>query len=223
MQFKRALTAGVAAIALLSAAQVSRAADKAAPSGAHASIPVTGDYLLSANEIIGQTVDGASGRSLATVDDVIITQTDHVVLAVLSVGGFFGINDRLVAIPYDRLSIGETGVGVAGLTEADLNEMAEVIYTDGTAEWLSRNRYMSRMDRTMNRWSSKIDRLYEASSEKAEKGATALGRETSEAWIQARASYRKLKAATGETWEDARSAFELALDELGTRWDRAVN
>ncbi len=223
MRFSKVLMSGVAVMALLVVAPESRAAEKAAPVGAHNAIPVTGDYLLSANEIIGQTVYGATGRAMATVDDVIITRGDHVVLAVLSVGGFFGINDRLVAIPYNRLSIGETGVGVAGLTEAELNAMAEVVYTDGTAHWLSRNRYMSRMDRTMNRWASKIDRAYDTSSETAKKGATALNQETAAAWDRTRTSYRRLQAATGETWEDARSGLEQALDELGKRWDRAIN
>ena len=82
---------------------------------------------------------------------------------------------------------------------------------------------MSRMDRTMNRWASKIDRAYDTSSETAKKGATALNQETAAAWDRTRTSYRRLQAATGETWEDARSGLEQALDELGKRWDRAIN
>ena len=133
MRFSRILMGGVAAMALLAVAPAGMAADKTVSAGAHNGITVAGDYLLSANEIIGQTVYGETGRALATVDDVIITRADHVVLAVLSVGGFLGINDRLVAIPYDRLSIGETGVGVKGLSESDLKAMTEVTYTDSAA------------------------------------------------------------------------------------------
>lgn len=223
MRFSRILMGGVAAMALLAVAPAGMAADKTVSAGAHNGITVAGDYLLSANEIIGQTVYGETGRALATVDDVIITRADHVVLAVLSVGGFLGINDRLVAIPYDTLSIGETGVGVQGLSESDLKAMTEVTYTDSAAGWQTRNRYLSRMDRTMNRWASKIDEAYDASSETAKKGATALSEETSVAWDQTKESYRALKTATGETWQDAKAAFEQALDALGKQWDRAVN
>ena len=88
MRFSRILMGGVAAMALLAVAPAGMAADKTVSAGAHNGITVAGDYLLSANEIIGQTVYGETGRALATVDDVIITRADHVVLAVLSVGGF---------------------------------------------------------------------------------------------------------------------------------------
>lgn len=214
---------GVALAAALAAAPATGTAEAPARLATNTSIAVTGDILLSANEIIGQTVYGARGRALATVDDVIVTRSDHVVLAVLSVGGFLGFNDRLVAIPYDRLSIGENGVGVADLTEGDLNAMAEVTYRDGAAEWLARNRYMNRMDRAMNQWSLRIDQAYDESAETASKGAKTLSRETSQAWDQVSASYRNLKRATAETWNDARDSFERALDELESHWDRAAD
>lgn len=226
MSFRIALRTGAAVAALMLAPPLAGAVDTKSQSGApvsHPSIVVTSDYLLSANEIIGQAVYGASGRELATVDDIIVTGSDHVILAVLSVGGFLGINDQLVAIPFERLSIGEVGIGVAGLTEKKLSEMTEVSYRDSADDGLYRNRYMSRMDRTMNRWSVKIGNAYEASADKAKEGASVVSKETSQAWDQTQAAFLSLKTATGETWNDARVAFEQALEDLEKGWDRAVD
>ena len=66
-------------------------------------------YLFSANETIGETVRNMRGEDLGSVEDLIVTGDDRVVVAILSVGGFLGIGDKLVAVSFDKLNISADG------------------------------------------------------------------------------------------------------------------
>ena len=225
MIFRKVLMSSAAAAALTIAAPLAHAADPV--SGAmvkvHTDIVLASGYLLSANELIGQDVVNAKGETIARIDDVLVTKDDKAVVAVLSVGGFLGINDKLVAVPYDRLTMTEKGVVAEGYDEKKLEQMAAVEYRDGESFGLSRHRYEARMNRTMDEWSDKIAHASDTSAEKAKDGAHTVSRETEEAWEKTKEKFRELKAASGEAWEETRTAFEDALDDLNKRWDRATN
>jgi sporulation protein YlmC with PRC-barrel domain len=55
------------------------------------------------SELKGTDVKNPSGDTLGDVDEVAIDTNGRVSYAVLSVGGFLGIGDRLVAVPWDSL------------------------------------------------------------------------------------------------------------------------
>ena len=58
---------------------------------------------LRASKLIGTAVYNDQNTKIGSVDDLILTDEDKVVLAIISVGGFLGIGSKLVAIPYDQL------------------------------------------------------------------------------------------------------------------------
>lgn len=62
-----------------------------------------------ASKLIGASVVNDKDEKIGNVDDLIITPTDRVLFAVISVGGFLGINGRLVAVPYSSLTIDDKG------------------------------------------------------------------------------------------------------------------
>jgi sporulation protein YlmC with PRC-barrel domain len=62
-----------------------------------------------ASKLIGASVVNDKNEKIGSVDDLIITPTDRVLFAVISVGGFLGINGRLVAVPYSSLTINDKG------------------------------------------------------------------------------------------------------------------
>lgn len=66
----------------------------------------TDTYQLRASDIIGAEVNNADNEEIGEVDDLIVTREDGTLKAVLSIGGFLGIGDRLVAVPYEELLIG---------------------------------------------------------------------------------------------------------------------
>ena len=62
-----------------------------------------------ASKLIGASVVNDKDQKIGNVDDLIVTPTDRVLFAVISVGGFLGINGRLVAVPYSSLTVDDKG------------------------------------------------------------------------------------------------------------------
>jgi sporulation protein YlmC with PRC-barrel domain len=58
-----------------------------------------------ASRMIGTAVLNDKNEKIGTVDDLIVSPNDRVLFAVLSVGGFLGINRRLIAVPYSELKV----------------------------------------------------------------------------------------------------------------------
>jgi sporulation protein YlmC with PRC-barrel domain len=63
-----------------------------------------GEYL--ADDVIGATVRNAQDENIGSVADLVIDQNGQVKAAVLSVGGFLGIGDKHVAVPWNQVKIG---------------------------------------------------------------------------------------------------------------------
>ena len=65
---------------------------------------VTMPDALRTSKIVGSSVTNEQNQTVGTVDDL-LSKSDHIVLAVISVGGFLGIGSKLVAVPYADLQI----------------------------------------------------------------------------------------------------------------------
>jgi hypothetical protein len=73
------------------------------------------------SKIIGQTVYNDAGEKIGTIDDLIVRPDDRLMFGVVSVGGFLGIGDRLIAVPYQAFMSGSDGkLVLAGITKDDL-------------------------------------------------------------------------------------------------------
>ncbi|MCC7274188.1 MAG: PRC-barrel domain-containing protein [Alphaproteobacteria bacterium] len=84
--------------------------------------PVTG---MRVSKIIGSKVHNSAGETVGAVDDLVIRSKDQVVLAVISVGGFLGIGDRKVAVPWDELTFGNDRSIVYNVTKKELETKPE--------------------------------------------------------------------------------------------------
>jgi putative membrane protein len=56
-----------------------------------------------AEALIGRTVENSNGDNLGEINNVIINEKGNVVAAVIGVGGFLGIGEKNVAVPFDAL------------------------------------------------------------------------------------------------------------------------
>jgi sporulation protein YlmC with PRC-barrel domain len=89
-----------------------------------------------ASKVNGASVYNDKNEKVGSVDDLIIDRNDHVVYAVLSVGGFLGMGNHLVAIPYDQLVINADNKGkvdkviMRGATKDSLKAMPEFKYSN---------------------------------------------------------------------------------------------
>ena len=84
----------------------------ATPSEDTAQAPAGGDYLtaqaddqISANTYLGQTVYNSADESIGKISDLIIQKDGGVDAAVVGVGGFLGIGEKWVAVPFETISI----------------------------------------------------------------------------------------------------------------------
>lgn len=222
MMIKTVLMSGAAAAVLMTAAPLAQAASHTMTTKDRSDAMVSGHYLVSADEVIGQDVFDAKGNVIAEIDDVLVTKGKRSVIAVLSVGGFMGIDDKLVAVPYDSLKVMDKGFTAAALTKQKLEKMAAVNYGDDANSLLSHHRYVARMERLMNKWSDKIDQAYNTSASTAQSGAHAVSKDTLHAWKQAEVKFRMLKAASNNAWDNTKQAFEGALSDLNKHWEQAT-
>jgi len=56
-----------------------------------------------ASKVIGSNVPNDASETIGTIDDLLVARDSVEAYAVLSVGGFLGMGDRLVAVRYDSL------------------------------------------------------------------------------------------------------------------------
>jgi len=71
-----------------------------------------GDYLtaqsddqISANTYIGQSVYNSADESIGKISDLIMEKSGGIDAAIIGVGGFLGIGEKWVAVPFEKISI----------------------------------------------------------------------------------------------------------------------
>jgi sporulation protein YlmC with PRC-barrel domain len=96
----------------------------------HASKYFTADHQVRTSKLVGASVYNDQKQSIGSIDDVLMSATDHkVATAVISVGGFLGLGSKLVSVPFDQLQIENDRVVLPGATKASLEGMPEYHYT----------------------------------------------------------------------------------------------
>jgi hypothetical protein len=85
----------------------------------------TNEGGMRASKIVGSVVFNDHNQKIGLVDDLVIG-TDHSIHAVLSVGGFLGVNAKLVEVPFDKLQFGGSNrVILPGTTKKQLTSMPD--------------------------------------------------------------------------------------------------
>jgi hypothetical protein len=81
-----------------------------------------------ASKVIGTSVVNEANDTVGKIDDVIIGQDGKAPFVVLSVGGFLGMGDKLVVLPYDQLRTTGGKVLLPGATKDALKALPEFKY-----------------------------------------------------------------------------------------------
>jgi uncharacterized protein YrrD len=80
---------------------------------------------VSIQEALGADVVNAAGEDIAEIEDLILDQNGED-YEILSVGGFFGIGEKKVAVPLEQLQLGDTEAYImTAETEEQLEQMPE--------------------------------------------------------------------------------------------------
>ncbi len=67
-----------------------------------------------ATKLIGASVSNDAGDTIGKVDDLIVSPDGTTPFAVLSVGGFLGLGERLVVVPYASLTFADNKLVLPG-------------------------------------------------------------------------------------------------------------
>lgn len=81
-----------------------------------------------ASKLVGANVVNDAGDTIGKVDDLLVSRTDHVLYAVLSVGGFLGVGAKDVAVPYQSLQVSDTKLVLPGGSKDALKSLPEYKY-----------------------------------------------------------------------------------------------
>ena len=88
-----------------------------------------------ASKVIGSTVYNDQNQSVGTLDDILIARDNkQPVRAVISVGGFLGIGNKLVEVDYSRLQFQQNNkVVLPNASKDELNKMQSFTYYNANA------------------------------------------------------------------------------------------
>lgn len=78
----------------------------------------------SASILLGDKVTNAAGETIGDVDDLLFDAEGRIKTAVLGVGGFLGIGEKKVAVPFATLSLSRGGDGSRVVTAPALSKQA---------------------------------------------------------------------------------------------------
>ncbi|MZR14523.1 hypothetical protein GQE99_16000 [Maritimibacter sp. DP07] len=79
--------------------------------------PMTNEQMaqLTADELEGQTVIGSEGDNIGDVSTLVLDDSGEIDKVIVDVGGFLGIGEKPVALPFDDLQIEQTGEGMGAI------------------------------------------------------------------------------------------------------------
>ena len=81
-----------------------------------------------ASKVIGSSVVNDAGDTVGKVDEIIVGPDGKAPFVVLSVGGFLGLGDKLVALPYEQMRTDGKKIVLPGATEDSLKALPEFKY-----------------------------------------------------------------------------------------------
>lgn len=120
----KSIVAGLAGTALLTTVAFAQSpaatGDKAAPSAtspttstsATASTTATGQWRTS--KMDGLKVYNEANENIGTINDLLMDKNGDIKIAVIGVGGFLGLGEHLVAVPYEKLKFVNEPVAYTG-------------------------------------------------------------------------------------------------------------
>ena len=84
------------------------------------------------SKVVGSTVVNEANQTVGTIDDLIVTPTDKVPFAVLSVGGFLGMGTKYVVVPFSSLQVKDKQMMLPGATKDSLKALPDFVYNTAT-------------------------------------------------------------------------------------------
>lgn len=109
-------------------------ADQKAPAEVTAPAPAPAKSLagdISAKKLINESVKNAANETIGDINDVLISSDGKIAAVVVGVGGFLGMGEKDVALPFDQLMFANDADGdlsvSTGMTKESLQSAPEYV------------------------------------------------------------------------------------------------
>jgi hypothetical protein len=83
------------------------------------------------SKVVGTSVVNDAKETIGKIDDLLVSRDGKQPYAVLSIGGFLGMETHLVVVPYDTLTFAGGKVILPGGTKEGLERLPEFKYAPG--------------------------------------------------------------------------------------------
>jgi hypothetical protein len=82
-----------------------------------------------ASKMFERAVVNSQGETIGEINDLVIDK-QKMVYAIIEVGGFLGMGENLIAVPYDSLTLNDTGekISLPGATKEELKKLPKFEY-----------------------------------------------------------------------------------------------
>ena len=215
--------AGIAMSGMASAASIQSEAANAAPLQIAEKRASETPDMMRASKFIGETVRNGKGEKIGSVDDLILNRGDRILYAVISVGGFLGVGDRLVAVPFEALEFGAKdveGVVIYDTTKEQLKAEPAFTYAEAK-EGISRERFMQSAERRVDLWQDRVGESMDSAKSNAKEMKEGASQRVDSAWKKVQVEWQELKGASADAWQSAKQKFDNAMTDLEQAWDDA--
>jgi sporulation protein YlmC with PRC-barrel domain len=121
VKYITAALAGTALLATVASAQTpTTPSDRMAPAAAStSSSSLQGNWR--ASKVVGLSVYNDNNESLGSINDLLMDKNGNIKAVVLGVGGFLGVGEHLVAVPFDKIKFVDQPVAYTGAASTSPN------------------------------------------------------------------------------------------------------
>jgi hypothetical protein len=81
-----------------------------------------------ASKVIGSSVLNDANEAIGKIEDLLVSPDGKAPYAVLSIGGFLGMDTHLIVVPYDNLKLVDNKIVLPGGTKDTLKMLPEFKY-----------------------------------------------------------------------------------------------
>jgi sporulation protein YlmC with PRC-barrel domain len=106
--------AGTALLATVAFAQSPTATTDKAPTAAATTTSTTATGQWRTSKMDGLKVYNEANENIGTINDLLMDKSGAIKIAVIGVGGFLGVGEHLVAVPYEKLKFVNEAVAYTG-------------------------------------------------------------------------------------------------------------
>lgn len=97
---------------------------RAMPAGTVTSTQIPTEFrTMRTDQLVGKSVYNSSGERVGEIDQIVVNRNSRATAAVVGVGGFLGMGEKKVVVPFDNMRMQGDRIIAPGLTKDGINSM----------------------------------------------------------------------------------------------------